>query len=484
MQSRKEKGDIKPAAVGIHSLRTDLKYPLRMNFYDKPPTEDITIEEFETAALDRLRVLAEIESCFARNRTWEDTRKIMDEIFIKHLPLDHSTAKTKPIDEQRRKDHIGHFVLRFAFCRTEDLRRRFIKAEVMLFRLRYADEPATEQQAFMNSKDFDWQLATPEEMQGILQPMPSESQGRYYKLKWTRVPNLVERREVIMKGGMAYVHSAKQAEILYREFQTHLEKELEATAKALPRLDEDTRLVPILDNLSKGFQAGVASQWSDVEGSPDDTLTAEMIDEMAYKHFPACMRNLHMCLRRDGHLKHFGRLQYGLFLKVCGLSIEEALVFWRKAFRRPDITDDKFNKEYKYNFRHSYGLEGKRANYAAKSCQQIIMAGARSAGDSHGCPYIDFSMENLQSALLTMYGEYGLSSTDMPELMELVKKKHYHVACTRVFEITHSRQGVKKGEGVGAGESVTHPNQYAARSRELSQELKKKAEGETDVVMQ
>ena len=58
-------------------------------------------------------------------------------------------------------------------------------------------------------------------------------------------------------------------------------------------------------------------------------------------------------------------------------------------------------------------------------------------------------MLTLQSALLTMYGEHGLTSSDMPEIMNMVKAKHYHVACTRVFEITHARQGVKKGEGVG-----------------------------------
>ena len=50
--------------------------------------------------------------------------------------------------------------------------------------------------------------------------------------------------------------------------------------------------------------------------------------------------------------------------QVLGLSIEEALAFWRRSFSA--MTDDKFNKEYKYNIRHSYGLEGKRANYAAK----------------------------------------------------------------------------------------------------------------------
>lgn len=153
-------------------------------------------------------------------------------------------------------------------------------------------------------------------------------------MKWTRVPDLVEKRRVVLKGGMAYVPAIEQSSIVVQEFQTHLEKDLEVrytscspslaahklphqmTAKALPRLDEDTRLVPILDNLSKGFLAGVSSEWSNASAGAGDGLTADMVDEMAFKHFPACMRNLHMCLRRDKHLKHFGRLQYGLFLKV------------------------------------------------------------------------------------------------------------------------------------------------------------------------
>lgn len=137
------------------------------------------------------------------------------------------------------------------------------------------------------------------------------------------------------------------------------------TSKAFARLDEDTRIVPLLDNLSKGFLAGVPSEWSSAaSAAPGDEIRAEMVDDLARKHFPACMRNLHDALKRDRHLKHLGRLQYGLFLKVLGLSIEEAITFWRKSFS--NITDDKFSKEYKYNIRHSYGLEGKRANYPAK----------------------------------------------------------------------------------------------------------------------
>ncbi|KAI0362235.1 DNA primase large subunit [Trametes cingulata] len=484
MLSRGEykKHQVKDRKGGIVETHSHLKYPLRLNFYDKPPIEDITIEEFETSALDRLRVLAEIESSYARNRTFKELCEVMKSICEKYLPLHSDSAARENADVERRKDHIGHFVLRLAFCRSEELRRRFVKAETSLFRIRYENVvEGAEREAFLSSRDFDWVLATNEEIQELIGSTSGEPPGRYYKVKWTRVPDLVEKRRVVLKAGMAYVPASEQVSIVLQEFQSHLEKDLERTAKALPRLDEDTRLVPILDNLSKGFLAGVSSEWSNASAASGDALTADMIDEMAFKHFPACMRNLHMCLRRDKHLKHFGRLQYGLFLKILGLSIEEALVFWRKSFSK--IQDDKFNKEYRYNIRHSYGLEGKRANYAAKSCQQILTSDQPGPGDSHGCPYRHFSADNLQSALLTMYGEQGLTSADMPEIMSTVKAGHYHVACTRVFEITHARQGVKKGEGVGGGESVTHPNQYAARSRELEKKAEGK-DGDGDVVMQ
>jgi DNA primase large subunit len=77
--------------------------------------------------------------------------------------------------------------------------------------------------------------------------------------------------------------------------------------------------------------------------------------------------------------------------------------------------------------------------------------------ECHGCPYKTFSPDNLQTALITTYGNQGLKSSDLNEIIKQVDGSFYHVACTRVFEITH---GVKKGEGVGGGESVDHPNRY------------------------
>jgi DNA primase large subunit len=48
-----------------------------------------------------------------------------------------------------------------------------------------------------------------------------------------------------------------------------------------------------------------------------------------------------------------------------GLPIEEAIAFWKKGFSKK-IPDDKFNKDYLYNIKHSYGLVGKMANYSGR----------------------------------------------------------------------------------------------------------------------
>ncbi|KAI9446392.1 DNA primase large subunit [Lactarius indigo] len=453
------------AEVQVHS---GLKYPHRLSLYDQPPTEDITIEEFETCAIDRLRVLSEIESCYARNRPFDELKEITHSQSEKHIPLDHNSATTKDRDGQRRKDNTGHFVLRLAFCRSEDLRRRFVKAETTLFRVRYMNTTITERREFHKSGDFDWTLVEAEERTKYaseLKLVPDASpEDQYLKVRWTRVPDLVEKRRVLLKDGWAYVPSRELSSIVFQEFQTRLERALAMTAKAIPRMDEDTRLEPILANLSQGFIAGIGSEWGANESTGEE-IRAEMVDELAHKHFPMCMRNLQENLKRNHKLKHFGRLQYGLFLKALGLSIDEAMVFWRKSFS--GYNDEDFNKKYKYNIRHSYGLEGRRANYPAKSCQQILMNDQPGAEDSHGCPYRHFSADNLQTALLSMYSPQGLTEADLPEIMGTVKAEAFHVACTRVFEITHATQYVAKGDGVGSGETVTHPNQYVAASRAL-----------------
>ncbi len=44
------------------------------------------------------------------------------------------------------------------------------------------------------------------------------------------------------------------------------------------------------------------------------------------------MQNLHQGFTQNHHLKHWGRQQYGLFLKGIGMSLEEAMKLWKTEF--------------------------------------------------------------------------------------------------------------------------------------------------------
>ncbi len=144
-----------------------------------------------------------------------------------------------------------------------------------------------------------------------------------------------------------------------------------------------------------------------------------------------CMTHLHRSLRRDAHLKHFGRLQYTLFLKGIGLNLEECLVFWRGGFSR--ITDDTFNKEYRYNVRHVYGDVGGDSNrrsggYTPHSCQRILTEHAPGSGDAHGCPYRHFGAENLTTLLRAS----GVNDRAVLQgVKEDTDSQKFHMACNR-----------------------------------------------------
>lgn len=50
---------------------------------------------------------------------------------------------------------------------------------------------------------------------------------KYYKVNWTRVPDLVEKRRVYLRAGTAYVASQELSSVIFQQFQTDLENSLE-----------------------------------------------------------------------------------------------------------------------------------------------------------------------------------------------------------------------------------------------------------------
>ena len=48
-------------------------------------------------------------------------------------------------DEAQRKDSVSHYVLRLAYCRTDELRRWFLAQECDLFKARFNTLPGRDQ---------------------------------------------------------------------------------------------------------------------------------------------------------------------------------------------------------------------------------------------------------------------------------------------------------------------------------------------------
>ena len=425
----------------------------------------------------------------------------------KWLPLSSNTSSTAGYSEERlklerQKDHYSHFILRLAFSSTEDLRRRFARIEATLFKLRFQNDDARERQAFVESLHLDWEVASDEEKQrlavGLLNATPGlkrheVDEGGWFKVNFETVPELVESRRVFLKAGMAYVPAKEQMSMVLAGFSAKLDQGLEVrkrtnmieversalsstliqlTARALPRLDEDDRLTPILNHLSKNFSTPDSTISDSDTALPGAPINATSIDPLS-QHFPLCMRNLHLTLRKNSHLKHFGRLQYTLFLKGIGLSMEDCLIFWRQSLKFK--TDDEFNKDYRYNIRHNYGDVGGDATrrgrgYSPFSCQKILTEHPPGNGESHGCPYRHFSVDNLTSILQ----QTGVNDRDVLRgIKEDVEKKRYHIACNRVFEWAHKgviRRVKEDGSwGVADLDTIVHPNTYFRRSYLLTQ---------------
>jgi len=128
-----------PASSRKKPVTLNAKYPQRLQLYAAAPQLELSIEEFETFALDRLQgtdcpipgfgclphthtqtrtVLKTIETCKVRNKKDDDLRRAVDEAQDKYLPLHFNSAVQHNLDQERQKDHISHFILRLAYCRT------------------------------------------------------------------------------------------------------------------------------------------------------------------------------------------------------------------------------------------------------------------------------------------------------------------------------------------------------------------------------
>lgn len=427
------------------------------------------MDQFEVWAIDRIKILNEIESGLVRNKSFKDIESNVSPLIQQHLPLNSNNQDKLKTD--RQKDYYSHFILRLCFSRSKELRDKFIKNETILFKIRFNQLTTKEQQSFIKTLNLPWEFISPEEktihstnlfkaispslqFQLQLNDEPSRKQffdnEQFIKLPFEHVLDLVSHRSIFLNKGFAYIPQFQQLQLLLNEYSTHLQNSLLATAHAFPSLDEDDRLLPILAHLSTNSNVSYNPEF---ESSSDITATS-LYSKKINGNFPLCGSQLMDGLTQTHHLKYIARQQFTLFLKGIGLSLDQALEFWQQEFTRGGgMSSDKFQKEYSYNIRHSYGKEGARINYKPWDCKTILSKPRPAKGEFHGCPYRDLNPEVLTMKLKNM----GLGDRDVMDVVEISTKGEYTGACTKVLELKS-----------GINEVVVHPNLYFDRMRQGS----------------
>ncbi|AET39614.1 DNA primase subunit PRI2 Ecym_4581 [Eremothecium cymbalariae DBVPG len=468
--------------------RYELLYPTKLSFYHLPPIGEITLDQFETWAIDRLKVLLELESLAQRNKNIKEMEQVIKPILASCIPLSESL-------ESRKKDYYSHFILRLCFCRSKDLREKFLHAETILFKLRFQMLTQADQTKFVQSLNLPLlQFISDEEKQEIatelyetvspqlqFQLNLSEEQQRrqffnherFIKLPFEAVIDLLGTRQVFLKQGWAYLPQFQQLNHIANEYASRLSDDLLKTYQHIPKLNEDDRLLPILTHLSTGYVVTEHHySFSDSSLHPSSETTADTITAASLHNpevrsaFPLCAKNLMDGLSKNNHLKFNGRQQLSFFLKGLGMSVDEALKFWTDAFTRStSMSLEKFNKEYRYNFRHNYGLEGNRINYRPWDCRTVLSKPRPARGEYHGCPYRDWNPEKLSATLAAM----NLTQSQVSSILDSAKRNEFTLACTKAYEFSALSEApgtANPSEPLITDQThITHPNLYFDRAR-------------------
>lgn len=442
-------------AVKAH---TDIEYPCRLQLYSTPPQGNISLAEFESHALDRLAVLRGIYNGGVKYKKGsEQYNKALTVDMKKYLNLrvdvrEEIEANVIAKYEERRKDHISHFLLRLAYCRSEDARRWFCDQEKELFRMRL-EEHTEDLPNFLVQHDLKFEEVSEREMEEKEAMIRSSNfiKGKLravYKVPWIEALELVKGRRVYLERGMAYVPQVELVSILTGLFRSRLSKALLMTARALPSVSDDERIMPLLNSLTTAY---VGEDYSNTKF--EGQVSLDQLGKLSKVSFAPCMRTLYDTFTDQHHLKHGGRLQFCLFLKGLGLTMEDVRLYFRSEFsKKMDI--ETYNKSgHDYMVRHLFGKEGKRSEKAPYSCMKIITSNVPSAGDAHGCPFRHSDSENLERKLTA----WKIPKVQIKEIVQLVEGQHYQLACTKYYEITHKLKD--------AGFGINHPNQYFLESQ-------------------
>jgi DNA primase large subunit len=108
----------------------DSLLPHNCLFYILPPLIDVSLKDFEEMAIERLKLLRILEQAgvkYPKILSDEWKNNVIDELNqegLKHFVRLFKGNGNNDLDiSARRRDYLSHFILRFAYCRSAELRR-------------------------------------------------------------------------------------------------------------------------------------------------------------------------------------------------------------------------------------------------------------------------------------------------------------------------------------------------------------------------
>jgi DNA primase large subunit len=273
---------------------------------------------------ERLSLLQDIAAAKATGKTGEAYHNSVKASVEKWMPLRHGNV------EDVRKDVVSHFVLRLAFCAAQN-RPWFITQEVLLLEHRLTAMGAKIPDFFADNA-LDYKPIAEELFEQLEEALKTvyydcapHNAANYYPVPFQEATQLLKGRRAFLVGGHAIVHAQKLVQIVSVHFKLELSRALATTAKAHHSFGQDERIAPLLGMWSNGYLSGTGTAFGSA-----GVIDLGKIDQIADAHYPLCMKHTHRALRANHHLMHNGRMQYGLFLKGIGVTLDDSVNFWRR----------------------------------------------------------------------------------------------------------------------------------------------------------
>ncbi|EDO05827.2 Eukaryotic and archaeal DNA primase large subunit family protein [Babesia bovis T2Bo] len=467
-------------------------------FYNEPPlTGQINLRTFQEVAAKRLAMLQYIDSKsdFRQKKSDNKADHVSDiETKMEELGfmLPNPVFDKEDVEKYlhiAQADVISHFILRLAFGRARDKRDWFLRNEVRLFEIRLEKlknvkirdvENQTKLEYFLQNQGILYDsMVVPtmmthsnqmaEQMKQIQELIQfrndaSKVEKLYIAPFYPDAMVLVRNRQVALKNGQAYVPNTLLHILCSSKFRQQVQNSLRSLDEAgtidaaKPFVDE--RISGFLRVLPESYLATDYSRSNYVPGE-NESLNLANVNSIFRQTFPPCMRRIFTHYVNSRHLKHNARRQFWLFLKGCGMSLEENIHFNRNIWH--DATS--FDKEHVYNIRHIYGKEGRRLSYPPLSCNAIIKSLPPPVqGQVHGCPFKELDNNGVRK----MLEDFGLGDDQITPIMDLKATHQYQLACVEYFA-----QNTPNGatEGVGIHPNVFFQNSFKANYASTSKDI-------------